>query len=292
MRRISISELSSLRWSFHQDVIRYASHGFDSIGIWRQKVDDFDIFETADFLFEMRMNVSSVHWAGGFTGGDGRSHREAIHDAADAIQTTSRLNADCLIVHPGCRNGHTLNHANRLFKSALQELMPVAHDYGVKLTIEPMPCCTADAWNFLDSFESSLDLISDIASENLGLALDLYHVGLNPDVFEDMHQFAECVSLVQVADRTTEICGDEQRLPLGQGDVPLGKWLERLQSLNYSGMFEIELHGAGMQGQPYNEMLDDVADFFRQDSVAVTLDDTSSAEYPSLQSTSKRSSNK
>jgi len=290
MRRISISELSSLRWSFHQDVIRYAAQGFDSIGIWRQKIDDFDTFEIADFLFEMKMHVSSLHWAGGFTGGDGRSYREAIDDAVDALQTANRLSADCLIVHPGCRNGHTLNHAQRLFRSALQELMPVAQDYGVTLAIEPMPCFSAGAWNFLDSFDSSMELITDFSASNLGLVLDLYHVGLNPDVFDDISDFSNCISLVQIADRTIEASAAERRVSLGQGDVPLKRWLERLQSLNYTGSYEIELHGAGMNGQPYQDLLQDVADFFRQDLVEAILSEPPS-EHQSLHSTFKRSAN-
>ena len=107
MRRISISELSTLRWSFYQDAIRYASLGFESIGVWRQKIDDFDQSAAIDLLFELNMQVSSLHWAGAFTGCDGKSFTEAIEDAEEAIQLARLLDADCLIVHPGSRNGHT-----------------------------------------------------------------------------------------------------------------------------------------------------------------------------------------
>jgi sugar phosphate isomerase/epimerase len=267
MQRISISELSSLRWSFFQDVVRYAAHGFDSIGIWRQKIDELDILEVTDFLFEMQTSVSSVHWAGGFTGGEGNSYVEAIADAIEAIQLSSRLNAEYLIVHPGCRNGHTLRHANRLFGGALKSLVPIANDYGVKLAIEPMPCPSASAWTFFESLESSLSLLNDFSAEDVGLVLDLYHVGLNTDVLEGLGKIVNQIALVQLADRESAFSPIEKRMLLGTGSVPFEKWLLRLQDLGYSGVYEIELHGPGMENTPYGVMLDSSAEFLQRESI-------------------------
>lgn len=271
MQRISISELSSLRWSFFQDVVRYAAHGFDSIGIWRQKIDELDILEVTDYLFEMQTSVSSVNWAGGFTGGDGKSYLEAIADAIDAIQLTRRLNAECLVVHPGCRNGHTLRHANRLFSDALKTLVPIANDYGVKLAIEPMPCPSASAWTFFESLESSLSLLSDFSAADVGLVLDLYHVGLNPEVFDGLGNIVNQIALVQLADREPAFSSIEKRRLLGTGSVPIEKWLLRLQDLGYSGNYEIELHGTGMENTDYAKMLDSTADFLQHQSIESLL---------------------
>ncbi len=261
MLRFSISELSSLRWSFYQDVIRYAASGFTSIGIWRQKVGDCDVLEAADFLHEMRMNVSSVHWAGGFTGGSGTSYNDAIEDAIDAIHLTSRIQGDCLIVHPGCRNGHTAGHARRLLLSALRTLVPIATDFGVKLAIEPMPCRTASAWTFLETLDCSLNLLSEFSDENLGLVLDLYHVGLNPEVYENLENMINRIALVQLSDRDYAATCPERRLMLGTGNVPFDKWFRRLHEMGYAGNYEIELHGHGVAEVDYARMLSDSLSF-------------------------------
>ena len=104
LERLSVSEFTTHRWNFCQDVVRYAAEGINQIGIWRTKMDDFDREEAVDLLFEMKMNVSSVHWAGGFTGADGRKFVDAVDDGIGAVQLAAQVGADCLIVHPGAQN--------------------------------------------------------------------------------------------------------------------------------------------------------------------------------------------
>lgn len=261
MRRFSISQLTTTRWSFHQDVVRYLIHGFHSMGVWRQKIDDFDLLEISDYLHEMRMNVSSVHWAGGFTGGEGTSYADSIQDATDAVELTGRLGGDCLIVHSGCRNGHTSTHARRLFRSALKTLVPVAADYGIRLAVELMPCPSANNWTFMQRIECALDLINEFPEEQLGIVLDLYHVGLNEDVFEALPEFAQRVALVQLADRASSPRTTEHRLLLGEGNVSFDKWFRRLIQNGYAGLFEVELHGAGVAHQEYPDRLASIAHF-------------------------------
>lgn len=271
MRRISVSQLSTLRWSFYQDVIRYACQGFDSIGVWRQKVSDVDVDEAIDLLFEMKMSVSSVHWAGAFTGSDGKSHSQAIVDGVEAIQLASRLDADCLIVHSGSRNGHTVSHAHCLFSTALEVLVPIACDYGVKLAIEPMPCRTASDWVFFESLEESVALIRNFNHESLGMVLDLYYLGLDPEVFQNLDKLLPYVALVQLADRPSHSSACELRRPLGTGIVPIENWLRKLQSHGYAGAFEVELHGTGMQSLDYRAMLKSTNEFLKQDKIQALL---------------------
>ena len=276
MQRISISELSTLRWSFFQDAVRCASLGFESIGVWRPKIADFNIDEGADLLFEMKMGVSSLHWAGGFTGSEGPSFIEAIDDAIDAIQLASRLNAGCLIIHPGARNGHTLTHANRLLRCALSTLVPVAKDFDVQLAIEPIPGRQPSEWTFLERLEDSLDLISEFEFRNIGLVLDLYHVGLNPDAFEKLPEFINRVALIQLADRKSSSEGPELRQQLGTGNVPLKNWLRKFQELGYRGNYEVELFGPAVVGSnsesaDYFQMLEATTKYLERSSIQELL---------------------
>lgn len=275
MRRIAISELSTLRWSFYQDAVRYASLGFESIGVWRQKIDDFEHAAAIDLLFELKMDVSSVHWAGAFTGCDGKSYTEAIEDAEEAIRLARLLDAKCLIVHPGSRNGHTNSHAKRLFYSALRTLAPIANDFGVKLAIEPMFSPCANNWTIIQSLDATLHLIEEFSSEHIGLVLDLYHVGLQTKLLDNLEKLIDYVALVQLADRASPHCenhaSQELRCPLGTGSVPLQRWLSRLQQLGYSEGFEIELHGSGMKNMDYFGMLDAASDYLRNEAIQSLL---------------------
>ncbi len=101
MALLSISETTTFRWSFEEDVTRYAAAGIPAIGVWRQKLSDFGEAKGIELLAESRLAVSHLFWAGGFTGSDGRSFRTSVDDAADALRTAAALGTRTLVAHSG-----------------------------------------------------------------------------------------------------------------------------------------------------------------------------------------------
>ncbi len=264
-RRVSVSQLSTYRWSFEEDVLRFSGYGFGSMGIWRRKLEDFGNAEAIDLLYEQRMSISSVHWAGGFTG-DGTSLKEAIEDAVSAIELASKVDANCLILHPGSRNGHTNSHAKRLLETALNELMPAAADYGVQLALEPMFVKAADRLTFFRRFDETLEFLHRFPSRYLGLVLDLFAIGFDEKVFDAIPDFVDRISLVQLADRAEDAL--ETRLSPGVGDAPVTNWIARLEQFGYTGQYELEVHRQVKNELEYFELLDQAQLFF-EDQVSL-----------------------
>ena len=131
MAELAMTEMTTYRWSFEQDVQQYRAAGITALGVWRQKLGDCGEGRGIELLANHGMKVSSLHWAGGFTGSDGHTHSESIEDAKDAIRLARRLDAGCLVMHSGARGVHTHNHARRLFRSAVDRLLPVAESEGI-----------------------------------------------------------------------------------------------------------------------------------------------------------------
>lgn len=261
--QIAVSEFSTLRWSFQQDVIKYASLGINKIGISRRKVDDFGKSAAADLLFEMKMEVSSVNWAGGFTGSDGFSFVEAIDDAIEAIVFASQVNAECLLIYPGGRNGHTNRHACRLFETALDTLIPIAADYNIPLAIEPMIGNESVDWSCLNSYRAFLGLLDNFPSDYLGCALDLFHCGLNKNLLPLFQSYADRIRLIQIADRKL-VSNDKvaQRLLPGHGDVDLDFWIDGLAASPVDCSVELEVYGYKNQAIAYEQRLTAMQDCF------------------------------
>ena len=278
-RRISICQFSTYKWTFNQDVLRYATYGFDSIGIWRRKLDDMDKAEAIDCVYNSKLSVSSIQWAGGFTG-DGSNFADAIEDAIEAIELASQVGADCLILHPGSRNGHTTSHALRLFHSALDELVPIASDFGVKLALEPTLGQDAGVWTFFDSFQQSMETLDRYSPRHLGVVLDLFQIGFDSEIFNSLNEIKKRISLVQLADRKRD-AEVAERLPLGEGDLPIEKWLRKLHQIGYSGKFEIELHGGAFKGRDYFDLLDQTDEYLRDPAIDNLISTTTTeAENP------------
>ena len=82
MLKLAMNEMTTYRWSFEEDIHYYAKAGFDAVGVWRQKLSDYGEEKGIELIAESGLHVSSLHWAGGFTGSDGRAHQDAVDDAS------------------------------------------------------------------------------------------------------------------------------------------------------------------------------------------------------------------
>src|SRR5262245_26935430 len=255
MSGLAINELTTFRWSLEEDIEHYQSAGVAAIGIWRQKLADVGEEKGAELLAEAGLACSSLQWAGGFTGSDGRSHVESLADARQAIHTAAALSARCLILHSGARGVHTHNHARRLFRQALDKLLPLAEERGIVLAVEPMGGDCGGEFTFLNCFDETLELVNSYSSSSLGIALDTYYWGHQPLLLERLPSLLPRLALVQLGDSRQPPCGEPNRCPLGEGTIPLKEIVHRLTAAGYNGFFEAELIGEEIQVADYREIV-------------------------------------
>jgi len=256
MARLSMNEITTFRWSFEEDVERYIAAEIDGIGVWRQKLSDFGEEKGAELLADSPLAVSCLLWAGGFTGSDGRSYRDSVQDAMDAIRLAADLEAGCLVVYSGARAGHTHNHARRLFRSALAELAPVAAEQRVVLAIEPMHEGCAAEWTFLTDLDETLETIHAIGSDQLKLVFDLYHLGQNRTILDRVPEIAPLAAVVQLGDAREPPRGEQNRCRLGEGSVPLDEIVAALLEAGYDGFFDVELLGEDVEDADYADLIE------------------------------------
>ena len=117
--------------------------------------------------------------------------------------------------------------------------------------------CRADSpdWTVFDSFELAMEFASHYRPNQLGVVLDLYHVGSDTSVFENLEQLVPRLTLVQLCDRILHLERPCRCQP-GDGSLPLQTWFNQLENLGYAGMYEIEVHGPLLGEERYRQMLD------------------------------------
>jgi len=84
MLDVATSQLTTLRWDLSREIAGLAAHGLTSLAMWRPKLPDSGAAAAAAVLGTAGIRASSLQWAGGFTGGDGRSFAESVADAVEA----------------------------------------------------------------------------------------------------------------------------------------------------------------------------------------------------------------
>jgi sugar phosphate isomerase/epimerase len=255
MLELSMNEVTTFRWSFEEDIENYCRAGYRSIGVWRHKLSDEDEEQAVDTLVGSGLSVSSLACAGGFTGLGGVSFRESMDDAISALRLAARVQAGCLVVHPGGRNNHTSRHALRLLRMALDELLPTAEHYEVPLVLEPMHVACAASWTFLTDFERVSELVSQYSTPYLKLALDTYHFPWNESDRNILPEIAPHIGVVYLADRREPPSIDHDRCPLGRGQLPLADIVASLIEAGYDGPFDVRLMGTEIQPADYGSLL-------------------------------------
>lgn len=256
MHRFSINEMTTYRWTFEEDVQHYSAAGVKALGVWRHKLSDFGEERGAELIADNGLKVSSLLWAGGFTGSEGTTHRESIVDAREAIRLAAALHASCLVLYTGARAGHTHNHARRLVRSALKELSPIAEELGVKLALEPMHAgCNGD-WTFLIDIDDTLELITAADSSHVQMCFDAYHLAQDEAIFDRLAELVPHIALVQLGDAKEPPQGEQDRCLLGEGMIPLSRLVSSLEATGYRGFYELELMGEEIETADYADVLE------------------------------------
>ncbi|MCH2131260.1 MAG: sugar phosphate isomerase/epimerase [Pirellulaceae bacterium] len=255
MERLSINEMTTYRWTFEEDVQQYVAARIPAIGVWRQKLSDFGEEKGVELIRDHGLRVSSLLWAGGFTGSEGRTHQESVEDAQDAIGLASQLGADCLVIYTGSRGGHTSNHARRLTVGALKELGDFADDVNVQLAVEPMHAGCCAEWTYLTGLDDTLALLEAVGSRAVKLVFDTYHLGHCQETLARVQEIAPQIGIVHLGDAKGPPSGEQNRCRLGEGMLPLKQILADLSAGGYQGWLDVELMGEEIESQDYEDLV-------------------------------------
>ena len=255
LERLAVNQITTYRWSLFDAVPCYRETGVPAIGVWRPKLAEFGEERGIELIRESGLEVSSLCWAGGFTGANGQSYQEALDDARDAIRVAGQLGASALVVVSGARNSHTANHARRLLIDALKRLAPFAADCGVVLALQPVHPMFAPEWSFLTTVEETLSVLDGCRDHRIQMAFDVGHLWPEPRLLERIPQFAERVALVQLSDsRHPPRCRHDRCLP-GDGEIPLREIVHAFDESGYSGYYELEIWSEELWNSDYRSLL-------------------------------------
>lgn len=254
--KLSNSQLTTLRWSLADEVVQLRETGYDAIGLWRPKLVDFGEERAAELLRESGLRVSSLSFAGGFTGSCGFSYLEAIADGRQAVAQANIVGADNLIVIGGAQNGHTDRHSRRMVVDGLRELGDAAGQSRLKISLLPMHPFFRKRWTFINSLDAALELISQANHPHIKLAFDAYHLMDEPQVTSRIAQIVDLTGIVQISDADREPVSDQDRLMPGHGKIPLKEIIHGFQSAGYNGYFDIQVWSGRVWKSNYSHLIE------------------------------------
>jgi sugar phosphate isomerase/epimerase len=245
-----------------------ARHGIRGIDPWRDQVAVVGLERAVRAVRDAGLELSGYCRGGMFTADE--AHRAQVRDDnRRAVDEAAALGASCLVLvvgglpqysRPGSAPSKDLAQAHNQVADAIAELVEYTRTAHMPLAIEPLhPMFAADR-ACVNTLRHALDLcdrIDPARSGMLGVALDVFHVWWDFELFEQIRRcgrdrmlaFHVCDWLVP----TTDLLND--RGMMGDGVIDIRRARAAVEALGYNGYVEVEIFSNRWWSRPLDEVL-------------------------------------
>ena len=218
-----------------------ADAGFGGVGLWRDLLDGVDLPAASLRIRNAGLRVTSVCRGGMFTQPSADARRKRFDDNLFAVEQAHMLQADCLVLVCGAACGD-LAAARAQVRDGIAELEPHARAAGVRLAIEPFHPMMASSRSVITSLREANELVADLGSEYVGIAMDSYHVWWDVALLPEIARAGRSLVCVQLADWVTPIHGElSSRGMPGEGCIDMAGFLAACEGAGYRGLVEVEV---------------------------------------------------
>ena len=251
MRPLAMNEFTTMQWSFEEDVRAYAAAGFQDIGAVRDKVTACGLDRAVELLKAHQLNVVDLCVAGGFTDPTPDQRSERIEDARRGIEMAAALKADALVLLTGPPGAFTSEEALAMLRQALEEILPCAEKYGVRLALEPTHPMYRRSSACVMTLAEAMDLCEAIDSLFLGVWLDTYHIWWDNTILQQIPRARGRIFGVHVNDWKQQTRSLLDWGVPGEGIIPLRRLLDAIEAAGWDGVYSVEIFSESSQPEEY-----------------------------------------
>ena len=254
MRRVSVSQITTLGWPFERDVAFYPGAGVRAIGLSVQKLDAVGVDRARALLDASGLTVSCLTSSGWFPLDDDAGIETALARTRRHLAAAATLGAESLFILPGHAPSLSWEEQAERARPILRALVPEAASAGVRLAIEPVSQLRVDL-GFLHTFHDALDFADEFDSPWLGVVLEVNNAWIEPGLYRNIAERLRRIAIVQVNDFKVGTLAASDRVVMGDGDIPLRRICRALEAAGYAGWWDIELLGPRIEAEGYESVV-------------------------------------
>jgi sugar phosphate isomerase/epimerase len=211
-----------------------------------------DLLEVRKLLDDLGLNMESIHAP--FSNVNIASlnrteRRKGLQLIEKSIEVCSQMRGRVVVIHPHPDDllGNRIDYAEMRarMKESLYELANFARKLEIKVAIENLPEFCLEGWKLGSRISELTQLLEEIEHDNLGLCLDTGHALLKKgeiNVAQDVVRCEKYLFVIHISDNDGR--DDHHWLP-GEGIINWPEFLKTLKSINYKGIYTLEISGQG-----------------------------------------------
>jgi sugar phosphate isomerase/epimerase len=226
------------------------------IGLWRHKVPEIGLTETARRLRVAGLRASSLCRGGFFPAASRAERDQRIDDNRRAIDEAAELGAPVLVLVCGPAPDRDIDAARQMVEDGICGVLPYAAERQVQLAIEPLHPMFAGDRSVVVTLAQANGMAGRIASPLVGVAVDVYHVWWDPEVYAQIAAAAGRIFGFHLSDWLVpppdHVLG---RGMMGDGVIELRRLREAVEATGYDGPMEVEIFNQRWWDTPGDEVL-------------------------------------
>ena len=247
--RVSLSAISSFKWTLDEDLAFYERAGITAIGASLAKLEAAGIEEGARRLRDSGVQVTNLIGIGPFRLDQPEqwdTQRDRIRKALDAAEA---LSADCMILTTGPAGQLPWEDAADALEAALQPVIEDANGRGIPFGLEHTNSLRPDV-GFIHSLRDCVDVARRMG---IGVCVETNACWAERGLADTIRSGVETFRIVQVSDYAIGThCTPDRRVP-GDGDIPFDRILGQMLAAGYEGAFDLELIGPKIDEEGYEK---------------------------------------
>ncbi len=218
--------------------------GISSVALWRLQLLDNGLPDLITLLDRYQLRVSSLSMSGAYSGSHGHSYEAAVRDTRGMVKYAAKLQAQSVIVRTGAQNNHLDKHMQRLFQRGVMDVVDLAGQLEVNLSIQPTHPKSAKDWSPINSLQNMANLVKKINSKHVGLSFSNFHLSEEPQLLDRLSKLTPFINHVQLSS-LPHVC----RCPVkwcfqSRKQMPIAEIVRLLHDNAYRGPYEIMLSQA------------------------------------------------
>ncbi len=253
---LSLNQYTTHSWSVREAVEGCGRAGIRFIGLWRDKVAETGLCESARICRDHGVAVSGLCRGGMFPAATAGERQTRITDNRKAIDECVQLGSDLLVLVCGGSHSRDIQEARQMVEDGIGAIAGYASEQEVRLGIEPLhPMFAADR-SVICQLGQALDIVERLGMSNVGVVIDVYHVWWDPELYRQIERARGKIFGFHVNDWIAPppdiLLG---RGMMGDGIIELRRIRAAVQAAGYRGPIECEIFNRDIWARPGDEVL-------------------------------------
>jgi sugar phosphate isomerase/epimerase len=241
--RVSVSQITTVRSSFADDVRLYAATGLAGIGVWELKLgdDSLELFEQSGLASAAAVPALPSILPLPLLGGP-EDPAERVDAFCASLERLAAFRPSSVVCLTGTGEGRDPDEARSIVIDGLRTIGREADRLGVRIGLEPYQHDGGELWTIVSSIPEAVSLIEDAGDPpSLGIQFDVWHLWNTPTLYDDIAAEIDRFAGVHICDYRDPTRGWADRALPGEGRADVPSILRALDAAGWDGLYDIEI---------------------------------------------------